>query len=653
MNQASLFRESEKYFPTPLQQFQFFDKYARYDWDKGRRETWIETVDRSVAFLQELSNNQLPAEDYERIRKFILEMRAMPSMRLLAMAGPAARRNHISIYNCAYVAVDSIQSFVESLIISMSGCGVGYSVENQYINQIPAVASRVPYGNYTFKIEDSAEGWADALQYGLNAWMLGFDVKFDYSHVRPKGTILKTKGGRASGPEPLQELLEFSRDVIRNAAGRKLTAVECHDIMCMVGNAAVSGGVRRTALISLFDTNDDAMMRSKDDEVHHFMGSLAPDGTQYTENLNPQRANANNSGVWLEHKTRAEIAEYMYLMDSTKRGEPGIFSRRASQMTKPDRRKMADFGANPCCEIALKNGQFCNLSIVVARANDTIQSLLEKVEVATLIGTIQSMATDFKGMRPRWKENCEQERLLGVDITGQLDCPIVQDADVMRVLRDHAVAVNKRYAELLGISQSAAITCIKPGGNSSALLDVSSGLHARHSPYYIRNVRVAASSPLYKVLKASGVPLSPENGQTAENAVTWVAGFPVKSPDGAVTKDQRTALQQLDYWKRVKLNWCEHTASASINYEPQELEAIIDWIYENQDVISGLSFVPSSDVNYMQMPYETCTKEEYERAMQAFPAIDWAMIADFEAEDMTTASQELACFAGACEVSFA
>lgn len=904
------FDESDRYFPTALQKFQFFDKYSRFDYELGRRETWIETVDRSVSFLREISQNKLDDATYDRVRTAILEMRAMPSMRLLAMAGPAARRTNIAIYNCSYMPVDSIDSFVEALIISMSGCGVGFSVENKYVEQFPRIKRQTGKPAIQYTVEDSAEGWAEALRFGLQTWFDGGDVQFDLSQLRPAGAPLRIKGGRASGPEPFRQMLDFCRSRILSRQGSFLRSLDAHDMMCSVGSAAVSGGVRRTAMISLFDYDDHDMLHSKDGDF---------------DRDNSQRWNANNSAVWpAGGLTQLEIAQQVLTMVESGRGEPGIFNRQGTIDMRPERRKAAEFGTNPCVtgdtwvltnrgprqvvdligmqhtsiidgkayqtteqgfwetgfkqvlhlqteegynlrltenhkvlavpymsrkterfewmeagklrpgdqiklhnhrsfvwdgegnedegwllgslvgdgtfdqktarlvfwgehrqkmadyavqtlryigktrsdfqghdqvdhnrtivaaaalrdlaqdygiyhgnkritfqieatssafhqgflrglfdadgsvigtqnkgvsvrlaqsdlellhavqrmllrlgiastiydhrrpaglrllpdghggskeyecradhelvisndnlqlfastvgfkdpdkkqrlddclddykripnrerfvvtvksiqpdgeelvydcsvpninafdanglyvhncgEIILRGMQFCNLTAAVARADDTFETLREKVEVATIIGTIQSMATHFPGLRPQWKENCEEERLLGVDITGQMDSPVAQDPDVQRKLRQIAVDVNKEYAAKLGINQSVSVSCVKPSGNSSQLLDCSSGLHARWAPYYIRNVRVSSHSPIYKVLRDAGVPMDPENGQTRDNATTWVIHFPVKAPEGAITRNSRTAIEQCNYWLQNKLNWTEHNPS--------------------------------------------------------------------------------------------
>ncbi|GIK55711.1 MAG: hypothetical protein HND44_13305 [Chloroflexi bacterium] len=999
------FAASDQYFPTQLQKFQFYDKYSRFNYELGRRETWLETVNRAVDYLRELSDYRLPASVYDRIRQGILEMKVMPSMRLLAMAGPAARRNNIAIYNCSYMPVDSIDSFVEALIISMSGCGVGFSVERQYVEQFPRIVRQSGKPAPTHVVKDTSEGWAEALRLGLTTWFNGEDVKFDFSEVRPAGMPLRVKGGRASGPEPLRQMLEFARGRIIARQGSFLRPLDAHDIMCAVGNAAVSGGVRRTAMISLFDYDDLEMRHCKDGDFWR---------------NNSQRWNANNSAVWPSRElSQAEITRFVLDMVESGRGEPGIFNRRAAVENRPARRQAAEFGTNPCVtadtwvmtqagprqvselidrpfmalvdgrahrstedgffytghkpvylieteeghtlkatadhpilhisaqtckkqttewlpvaelqpgdmirlhnqrtavwagndegaatawllgllvgdgtfvrhesksnqailrfwgensrlmvemahgvltanvptrsdlqplyhqtnqywqlgstglnaiaeryglspgnktitpaieqtssafytgflrglfdadgtvtgsqekgvsvrlsqsnlellqavqrmllrlginstiyqnrreagyrllpdgkgglrehwtqaqhelvisndnlqpfqqrigfsdptkaakladklavyrrvpnrerfaahiksialvghedvydctipgvhafdanglyvhncgEIILRPYQFCNLTSAIARAGDDYESLRDKVELAAIIGTIQSMATYFPGLRREWQKNCEEERLLGVDLNGQMDSLTVQEPDVQLRLREVAVETNRVYAELLGIKQSASVTCVKPSGNSSQLVDSSSGLHARWAPYYIRNVRVGAHSPVFKVLQDAGAPMDPENGQTRDSAITWVVHFPVKSPATAVTRNDRTALEQCEFWLQNKIHYTEHNPSVTITYQPNEVLDIIRWVWENQDKIGGMAFLPAFDAQYDQMPYVEIDQEEYEQLVAKFPEIDFSKIYRYEEEDLTTAAQELACLAGNCDI---
>lgn len=632
------FATAAAYFPTFIQQLQFYDKYARFNYELGRRETWVETVDRSVDFLRELSEHKLPDATYQRIRQGILNMEVMPSMRLLAMAGEAARENHIALYNCSYMPVDSLDAFVEAMIISMCGCGVGYSVEQHCIERLPMVAPQdldIRPLVTAYRIDDSSEGWASAWRVGLNAWFGGYDVSFDFSAIRPAGAPLRTKGGRASGPEPLRRLFEKARVIILGAQGRRLTSIECHDIMCLVGDAAVQGGVRRSAMIALFSWGDALMRHCKD-------GDLT--GLEH-------RWNANNSEVWPDRQlSQQEVAEFVLDMHRSRRGEPGIFSRSAARATRPERRQDAEFGTNPCCEIFLRPMAFCNLSSVVCRADDTLATLAEKVSLATIIGTIQSLATNFQGLRPQWKANSEEERLLGVDLNGQMDCPLAQRDAVQEYLRAVALEVNQDYARIFGIAPAAAITCVKPSGNSSTLLNCSSGLHARWAPFYVRNVRISAHSPLRMVLKDAGVPMSPENGQAPDTAATWVVHVPIKAPAKTVTRHGRTALAQCDYWARVKRHWCEHNPSVSIVYNDDELLDIIGWVYRNQKHIGGMAFLPKSDFNYAQPPYAEIDEETYQRLAASFPEVDFAKVTRYEHRDLTTAAQEIACMSGSCDL---
>jgi ribonucleoside-diphosphate reductase alpha chain len=558
-------------------------------------------------------------------------------MRLLAMAGPAARRNNIAIYNCSYQPVESIDSFVEALIISMAGCGVGFSVESKYVENFPRIKRQTGHAPSHFTVEDSAEGWADALRFGMQTWFDGGDARFDLSGLRPAGIALKIKGGRASGPEPLRVTLDFMRRRILSRQGSFLRPIDAHDMMCVVGNAAVSGGVRRTAMISLFDPDDTEMLSSKSGDF---------------ERENSHRWNANNSAVWPVGglTQQAFIHQFMEMVDSG-RGEPGIFNREGANTMKPARRKEADFGTNPCGEINLRPWQFCNLTAAVARVDDTFESLREKVEVATIIGSIQSMATDFPGLRPQWRANCEEERLLGVDITGQMDSAAAQDPQFKRQLREISIEVNRATAAKLGINQSASITCVKPSGNSSQLLNCASGLHPRWAPYYIRNVRVSIHSPIYKVLRVAGVPMDPENGQTVDNATTWVVHFPMKAPEGATTRADVSALQQCEFWLQNKLFWTEHNPSVTITYKPDEVLELMKWVWEHREQVGGMSFLPSFDANYAQMPYVEIEQNEYERLAAEFPEIDFSKVWRYEENDLTNAAQELACVGGSCEVS--
>ena len=518
----------------------------------------------------------------------------------------------------------------------MSGCGVGFSVEREYVERFPRVQRQSGESAQTYVVPDSADGWAESLRLGLQTWFAGGDVKFDYAEVREAGAPLITKGGRASGPEPLRKMLNFVRDRVLKRQGSFLRPIDAHDIMCAVGNAAVSGGVRRTAMISLFDFDDQEMRMCKSGQ------NLAG---------NEQRWNANNSAVWPERDlSQAEITRYLLDMVESGAGEPGIFSRHAAINTLPVRRQPARFGTNPCGEILLRPMEFCNLSVAVARPEDSYEDLKDKVELATIIGTIQSMATHFPGLRPQWKENCERERLLGVDINGQMDSALARQPDVQSRLQKVAVETNRMLAEKLGINQSVSVTCVKPSGNSSQLLDCSPGVHPRWAPYYVRNVRVGVHTPVYKVLRDAGVPMDPENGQTPETANTWVVHFPVAAPEGAITRNDRTALEQCEYWLQCKTHWTEHNPSVTITYQQHEVIDIIKWVWEHQDKIGGMTFLPAFDAQYDQMPYEEIDAEEYQRRAAVFPNIDFSKLYRYEQEDYTTAAQELACLGGSCDI---
>ena len=639
------FDDAAQYFPTPIQQMQFFDKYSRFNYDKQRRETWIETVDRSMDFLRKTSKNILSEDEYSRIRQAILEMQATPSMRLLAMAGPAAERDNASIYNCSYLPLDSIDSLVEELYIAMAGTGVGYSVEKKHVDKFPIVYAHWNNNPEPIKrhiIEDSTEGWANAFRLCLETYFAGHDIIFDYSEIRNAGTPLKIKGGRASGPKPLKGLLDFTRDIIRSRVGKKMRPIDVHDIACKVGEAIVSGGVRRTALIALFDADDEEMLNCKNGE--NLKG-------------NEQRWMANNSAIWTDEITQDKLLKQMYTMHEGQRGEPGIFSRHNANMQRPERRGVAEYGTNPCGEINLRPYEFCNLSIAIARVGDTLQSLKDKVEIATIIGTIQSMATHFPYLRPIWKINCNEERLLGVDITGQLDCPLLSPSNpdsgnVFNELRKHAVEVNKKYAAILRIPQSASVTCVKPSGNSSQLFNCASGLHPRWAPYYVRNIRVQAQSPLCSLLRDQGIPMDPENGQTEGNATAYVIHFPIASPEGAITRKDMSAIAQCEHWFNNKVNWTEHNPSVTIMYQQSEIIDVIKWVWDHKEYVGGMSFLPRDDAQYDQMPYEEITEAKYKELIASFPNIDFSQLWLYEREDFTTAAQELACVSGVCEIDF-
>ena len=975
------FAASKRYFASPAQELVYYLNYARWNDAAGRRETWIETVDRAVDFLRELSQYRLAPEVYGELREGILGMRAMPAMRLLAMAGPAARRDGATCFNCSAVGVHCLDAFVDAMMLSMAGCGVGFSVEHRFIDRLPMVRPQRGRAVRGMMVEDSAPGWGDALRVGLETWCDGGDVTFDLSLIRPAGAPLKTKGGQASGPGPLRDLLSNIRARILSRQGGYLTSLDAHDIMCWVGQAAVSGGVRRSAMLSLFDADDTLMLTAKSpgfDREHS------------------QRWNANNSAVWDDDLSEEQFREHFMQMVRSGNGEPGTYNRAVANRMRPSRRQEYPWLTNPCfragtlvqtdqghfpiedlvgktvriwngdgwqeidnfrvtaryqpmlkivlhdgsevaatpyhsfiledgsridardivagmrlmisdapeshgdyeeagaylkgflladgtasgdrailqlyepkygcqdrliasaseveagaayrattvmvpgfrpngdgrmvmtgltirkeallswattykerlprevfawsqrskcellaglfdgdgtasdtrngylyqlasihraflldiqallktlgvrahlslmraagatdfndgygayatqdcwrltlpqaasvrfaqqvrctrlvsfadkrvayrikpkfnrvvsvtedgiddevycctvegshsfaltqgiqvgqcAEIHLRDMQTCNLSIAVARPDDTIETLAAKVKLASILGTIQSMNSHFPYLRPGWKENQEEERLLGVDITGQFDAPIARDPYVLRQMREVAIGTNVEYARLLGINRSAAVTCVKPSGNSAQLLDVASGVHPRYAPYYIRRYRIGASSPLYGVLRDAGMELTPENGQDAATATTWVAAFPMKAPDGAITRNDLTAVEHCDYWLMVRKNYTEHKVSATIYYGPDEVEPLMDWLWEHRDEVDGMTFLPRHDIKLDQLPYEEIDRETYERMQAALPEIDFSRMTAYEKMDQTTASQEGACAAGACE----
>lgn len=632
------FERDKKHFATGAQQFMYYDKYAKFNWELGRRETWTETVDRTVDHLRwEVEQHRpgaVPDEMFARIHAAILEMRVAPSMRLLAMAGDAARRNSMALYNCSYLPVLDIQSFVEAMLISMAGCGVGFSVEREYVEQFPRIKRQTGVVRPTHVIEDTTEGWADALRTGLETWWGGEDVDFDDSLVRPAGSVLKTKGGRASGPEPLTTMLSVIRHTVLTRQGSHIRTTDAHLMMCAVGEAAVQGGVRRTAMISLFDWDDHEMRNVKS-------GS----------NMNPLLWNANNSAVWPEDITDIDIMQQMLDMAKAKSGEPGIFSRANALRTRPSRRKEARFGTNPCGEIILRPFEFCNLTQAISRPGDTEKDLFDKVELATVVGAIQSLSTRFPGLRPEWKQNCEEERLLGVDLTAQADCELLRDdteegANLRRRLSAWSVQVSNAWSYELGINAPVANSCNKPAGNSAEKYNASNGIHRRKAKFYLRRYTVGAHSPIFRVLRDAGAPMEPRYGSTAENATQWILSIPKASPEGAPIISDASAVDQCNFWLLNKLHWTEHNPSCTITYREDELIDLIKWVCEHKEQIGGLSFFPAQDAIYKQAPFEEITEAEYDRLSAEFPEVDYSLIYSYEIHDMTTAAQELACFSG-------
>ncbi|MCX6715425.1 MAG: ATP cone domain-containing protein [Candidatus Taylorbacteria bacterium] len=652
-NIRKLAASSQKYFRNALGEFVYYRTYSRWIDAEQRRETWIETVDRYMEFMRENIGKKLSPAEYKDVRESILKQEAIPSMRLLQFAGPAARRTNVCGYNCSYIAPESFQDLSEIMYISMNGTGVGFSAESANVQKFPQILMQGGEKLKTHIIDDSKEGWCRSFVVGATTWASGKDVDFDFSLIRPLGARLKVGGGKASGPEPLKRLLAFTKDVMMARQGRRLRNIDVHDIICMMGECIVSGGVRRSALISLSDLDDPEIRDAKK-------------GAFYI--THPHRSLANNSAVYTNKPTNEEfLKEWMALIES-RSGERGIFNRGSLAKTLPERRIEAlksykgyfdssgqhivgPIGTNPCGEIILQSKQFCNLSEVVARAEDTEKSLMKKIRVAAILGTYQSMLTHFEYLSKEWKEHCEKERLLGVSITGQWDCPAVRKPEVMRRLRDEAIKINKEYAKRFGLNESTAITCVKPSGNGSQTFDCSSGMHPRHAKYYIRRARIASTDALFKMLKDQGVPYHPEVGQTIENATTFVLEFPVKAPQGTTTfKNDLTALQQLEYWKMVKVNFTEHNPSITISVGNDEWIAVANWVYENWDIVGGLSFLPREDHIYKLAPYEAIDEETYKELSKRMEHIDYSKIITYEKQNETDLKKELACASGVCEV---
>ena len=624
------------YLPSDYQTFIATSRYARWLDEEGRRETWGETVGRFIDNIVRPSG--VSDKDINDIQEAILNLQVMPSMRALMTAGPAAARDNTCVYNCSYLPVDHPRAFDEAMFILLCGTGVGFSVERQAITKLPEVPADIRDSDDLIVVQDSKEGWAKALRKVISGLYTGDVPKWDLSKIRAAGERLKTFGGRASGPEPLNDLFKFVVAKFKGAAGRKLNSVECHDIMCKIGEVVVVGGVRRSAMISLSNLSDDRMRHAK--------------SGQWWEN-EAQRALANNSVAYTDKPDMETfMREWLSLVES-KSGERGIFSRIAADkhVARNGRRTTGmEWGTNPCSEIILRPYQFCNLTEVVIRPTDTEKTLTNKVRLATILGTIQSTYTDMPYLRPVWRKNTEDERLLGVSLTGIMDNEITNNPStkLLNKLRDSAVQTNRDYAEQLGINPSAAITCVKPSGTVSQLVDSASGIHARHSEYYIRTVRGDNKDPLTQFLTDSGIPAEP---CVMKPDSTTVFSFPVKSPAGAVTRNDMTAIEQLELWKVYALEWCEHKPSVTITVRDEEWLKVGAWVYDNFDICSGVSFLPHSDHSYAQAPYQDCDEDTYKEALGKMPErIDWIGLSEYEKEDNTAGSQTMACSGDSCEV---
>ena len=634
------------YLPTEYQSFIHLSRYSRWLEDKGRRENWSETVGRLISYFKNHINTNykdaIKPKQWTEIEEAILSLQVMPSMRALMTAGDALDREHIAGYNCSYIPIDSPRSFDEVLYILMNGTGVGFSVERQYADKLPTVPDQeFEHTDDVVSVTDSKEGWARGFRDLISYLYTARIPKIDVNKVRPAGARLKTFGGRASGPQPLVDLFDFTIFKFRNARGRKLSSIECHDIVCKTGEVVVVGGVRRSALISLSNLSDQRIRSAK---------------TGDWLSTNPERALANNSVAYTEKPDSGMFMKEWLSLYESKSGERGIFNRASAKAKAAENgRRDADwdFGTNPCSEIILRPNQFCNLTEVVCRSADTMISLLRKVRIATLLGTIQSTFTNFGYLRKRWQNNTEEERLLGVSLTGIMDSQLLNGKEAglektLEKLKQEAIDTNKVLAKKLGIPQSTAITCVKPSGTVSQLVDSASGIHARHNPYYIRTVRGDNKDPLTEFMKASGVPNEPDITKPEH---TTVFSFPMMAPKGSICRTDMTAIEQLEIWKVYAQHLCEHKPSVTISVKEDEWVPVGAWCWENFEYLSGVSFLPFSDHTYQQAPYQDIDAKTYKKLAKEMPTnIDWNTLQEFEEQDNTKGSQELACSAGVCEL---
>ena len=629
-----------------MDQYQSFihkSRYARWLEEEGRRETWEETVHRYINFFKE--REQLDDESGQEIYDAIHAMEVMPSMRCMMTAGEALKRDNVAGFNCSYLHIDHPRAFDELMYVLMCGTGVGFSVERNFITKLPEVAESFHKTSSTIVVSDSKLGWASAFRELIAMLYAGKLPQWDMSRVRPAGARLKTFGGRASGPEPLEDLFRFCVNIFQKAAGRKLTSIECHDVCCKIADIVVVGGVRRSALISLSNLSDQRMSKAKSGQWWVDQG---------------QRRLANNSVAYTEKPDFEAYLNEMKNLYESKAGERGLFSRVAAQKiaARNGRRDAThEFGTNPCSEIILRSNEFCNLSEVVVRSDDTLETLKEKVRKATIIGTLQSTLTDFRYLRVRWKRNTEEEALLGVSLTGIMDHDVLGGkngtaespmlATWLEEMRDVSIKTNKEWAEKLGVNQSVAITCVKPSGTVSQLVDSASGIHPRFSKHYIRRVRSDKKDPLALYMEQAGFPV--ENDVMSPSSVVF--SFPVKAPESSTCVKEVGAMEQLALWKTYQNHWCEHKPSVTVYYTDSEYLQVAQWIWDNFDMCSGISLLPTSDHVYQQAPYEDISAEKYDELVAAMPQnVNWEELSQFEKEDNTTGSQELACVGGACEI---
>lgn len=658
---------------SPLQEFVFYRTYSRWNDAIERRETWEEAVERYFTYFKSKFETKVPKKVWVKAQENVLKMGTMPSMRAFWTAGPALDATHVAGYNCCYLTFKDLFSPCELFYVLMCGAGAGFSVEKEFTGKMPSVAQQTGAGKGVHIVADNKEGWADSLKAGLEAWFSGQDVEFDYSQVRPRGARLKTMGGRASGPEPLKELHAFVRDIVLKAQGRQLKTIEWLDIGNKIAEVVVVGGVRRSSEITFSDLDDNDIRDAKDFSkgafpVHRYM--------------------SNNSAVYNGTPDMVTFMKEWTALAASGSGERGIFNTKTALLGAPRRKDVGHFRTNPCGEIHLRDSEFCNLSEVVVRKSDTFADLVEKVKTAVWLGVMQSCLTDFPYIRPDFKLNCDEERLLGVSLTGQMDNPKLMSENRLADLKEVAITECRKACKALGVNMSVAITTGKPSGTVSQLVDSASGGHPRFAKYYIRRVRISANDPLCRMMRDAGVHASPENGQGPKdynvekkradlNAIrakglmnklseaelkiivpdwdeskvnTWVLSFPEKAPDGAITKDDMTAIDQLEWYKKVRVNWCEHNQSITVYVREKEWLEVGSWVYKNFDIISGVSFLPFDGGKYEQAPYEEITEKQYEALKKKFPEIDYAKLSQYEKEDNTTGAQALACSANGCEM---
>lgn len=653
-------------FRNKASEFVYIRTYSRWIDSLNRRENWPDTVQRYLDFVTKHLGDKIPPKVMRKIQEKVTAFEVMPSMRFLWAAGAPAEADNTTIYNCSFAAVNTPDAFHEALYILMCGTGYGFSCENKYVEILPEVPVTILPTDRIHTVEDSRLGWSESLKDLVYSLYNGQDITFDYNLLRPAGARLKTMGGRSSGPGPLVQLHSFVRESFHSARGRKLRSIEVHDVMNEIAQIVVVGGVRRSSEISLSDLDDDSMRNCK------------------TGNFPVRRYMANNSAVYHVKPDMVTFLKEWTALVSSGSGERGIFNLEAAKHMAPKRRDASQIsGTNPCGEIQLRSNEFCNLSEVVVRDSDTIDSMLEKIETATWMGVIQSSFTHFPNLSDSWRKNCEEERLLGVSITGQFDNISVLTKEALKAYKSKALKIAKKASEIIGTPMPAAITCVKPSGTVSQLVDSSSGMHARFGKYYIRRYRISGNDPLFRLIRDQGVPVNPENGQRKQDYVkalkefeasnntmkaksicpifdnegwspskvtTWVVSFPMKAPENAITVEDLNALQQLEHYKKIQQNWCEHNASITIYVRPEEWLSVGDWVYKNWEIVNGISFLPYSDHTYDQAPYESISKDKYEELFKNFPLIDYSKLSAYETEDNTDGAKELACAGGACEI---